>query len=200
MRYQWVTTTQANRSSVEAFICERYWLNFNACLSQLPEVLLALYENDTLVAACGIQFAEQKPLFSEFYLDKPLQQYSVGNKPMPALENIAEVGSMAALAPPYLPLLFQAVIDSLLSRGITAVVFTATRALQKYFARQGIELTLLAEAKKNALPESVRDIWGNYYEHTPFVLVGWLSQGHALFTNQRPASVFRSTVGAASCL
>ena len=60
MRYQWVTTTQANRSSVEAFICERYWLNFNACLSQLPEVLLALYENDTLVAACGIQFAEQK--------------------------------------------------------------------------------------------------------------------------------------------
>lgn len=199
MHYQWITPAHANRTSVEAFICDRYWLNFNACLSQLPEALLALYENNTLVAACGIQFAAQKPLFSECYLDKPLQQYSVGNKCLPAIENIAEVGSMAALAPAYLPLLFQAVIDSLLSRGITAVVFTATQALQKYFSRQGIELTLLAEAKKNALPDSIRDIWGNYYEHRPLVLGGWLNQGHALFTKQRSASVFMSTAGAASC-
>ncbi|MDV6316428.1 thermostable hemolysin [Idiomarina sp. HP20-50] len=199
MHYQWITPTHRNRTSVETFICDRYWLNFNACLSHLPETLLGLYENGTLVAACGIQFAEQKPLFSQWYLDKPLQQYLVGNKHLPAAECIAEVGSMAAIRPNYLPLLFKAVVESLLLLGRTAVVFTATRALQKYFAREGIALTLLAEAKRAALPDSIQDIWGNYYQHQPLVLSGWLSQGQILFNKQPWRLTQESTAEVASC-
>lgn len=200
MHYQWIKPTHHHRALVETFICDRYWLNFNASLNQLPEELLAVYKNGSLVAACGIQFAEQNPLFSQCYLDKPLQQYSVGNKPLPAVEYIAEVGSMAALASSYLPLLFKAVIESLLLRGIAAVVFTATRTLQKYFARQGVELTLLAEAKKTSLPESIRGIWGNYYEHRPLVFGGWLSQGRPLFNKQHLQPACLSTTGTATCL
>ncbi|AVJ57337.1 hypothetical protein C5610_07870 [Idiomarina sp. OT37-5b] len=92
------------RSQVEAFICERYWLNFKACLRQLPSHLLAVFDEQTdnldgeLVAACGIQFADQQVLFSQAYLDRSPQHYCIDGRPLPGYGQLAEVGSMAAVA------------------------------------------------------------------------------------------------------
>lgn len=192
MRHHWIMPDHPLRSQVEAFICERYWLNFKACLRQLPSHLLAVFDEQTdnldgeLVAACGIQFADQQVLFSQAYLDRSPQHYCIDGRPLPGYGQLAEVGSMAAVAVDYLPSLFGAVIEELQPLGRTAVIFTATRALQKYFARQGIVLTQLAEARPTALPESVRDLWGNYYQHQPLVLAGWLKQGGVFTAHKCP--------------
>ncbi len=177
MRHCWILPDHPLREQVESFICERYWLNFNACLRSLPRLLIVVFDDAKLIAACGVQLADEQPLFSQTYLTKPITGYQVNSRPLPPPERLAEVGSMAALDPSYLPLLFRAVVRLLNSHNRTAVIFTATRALQKYFSRLGIALTALETAQQSALPESTRDLWGNYYQHQPVVLAGWLEQG-----------------------
>ncbi|MFD2633124.1 thermostable hemolysin [Idiomarina piscisalsi] len=178
MHHCWILPEHPLREQVETFICERYWLNFHACLRTLPRLLIAVFEESRLVAACGVQLADEQALFSQAYLTQPLENYRVSNKPLPQSENLAEVGSMAALTPTYLPHLFRAVVRLLDDKGRDVVIFTATRALQKYFRRIGVALTELETAQKSALPESVRDLWGNYYQHQPTVLAGWLTDGN----------------------
>lgn len=177
MHYQWIDKSHPQRGQVEHFICERYWLSFKACLQNLPPRLLAVFHGDKLIAACGVQFAEQQELFSEQYLPQPLQQYQIHQKRIDDRRQLAEIGSMAALDASHLPVLFGVIVKALLGEQKEALVFTATRALQRYFARQGISLTQLAIAEKAALPESAQDIWGNYYNHSPMLLAGWLEQG-----------------------
>ncbi|MGM0429234.1 MAG: thermostable hemolysin [Pseudomonadota bacterium] len=177
MRHCWILPNHPLREQVESFICEQYWLNFDACLRALPRLLIAVFDEARLVAACGVQLADEQVLFSQIYLTKSLHKYQVDSESLPKPEHLAEVGSMAALAPGYLPLLFRAVVKLLNSLNRTAVIFTATRALQRYFGRLGISLTVLETAKQSALPESTRDLWGSYYLHQPVVLAGWLKQG-----------------------
>lgn len=196
MHHCWILPEHPQRQQVESFICERYWLNFNACLLTLPRLLIAVFDDTTggkptLVAACGVQFADEQPLFSQIYLNQPLANYRIQNKAMPMAERLAEVGSMAALAANYLPHLFQAVVKLLRNKQRTAIIFTATRALQKYFRRMGVALTTLEIANSSALPASWRSRWGNYYQHQPVVLGGWLAQGDVF--EQVPGTSSRMT-------
>ncbi|TDP38312.1 thermostable hemolysin [Idiomarina aquatica] len=179
MHHCWILPDHPLREQVETFICNRYWLNFNACLRTLPRLLVAVFDDEVLVAACGVQLADEQRLFSQTYLNQPLHAYQVSSRPLPAAEKLAEVGSMAALAASYLPHLFGAVVKLLGNIQRSAVIFTATRALQKYFRRMGVALTALETAQISALPESVRELWGSYYQHQPVVLAGWLTQGSA---------------------
>lgn len=201
MQYQLIPSTHLNRTEVERFICERYWLRFKACLNQLPETLLAVTENGQLVAACGLQFAEHRALFSEYYLAQPLTSYRIAGQAMPGREEIVEVGSMAAISPKFLPLLFAAVVDALAQQQRRAVVFTATRYLQVTLARSNIMLSVLAEAKQSALPLPLQDLWGDYYQHHPMVLAGWLAQGLGKFaTAPNTFNVsHKMNVGAVAC-
>ncbi|RWU11631.1 thermostable hemolysin-like protein [Pseudidiomarina gelatinasegens] len=177
MQYQLVTKNHTRRAQVEQFICERYWLSFKACLSQLPDTLLAVNDHEQLVAACGLQFAEQRTLFSECYLNKPLTSHDIAGLPMPKRDEIAEVGSMAAISATYLPTLFAAIVHALEVHQRSAVVFTATRYLQLKLERSGIALSYLADATQSALPSELQNLWGDYYQHQPRVLAGWTHQG-----------------------
>lgn len=177
MRYFWVLPEHPHRHEVESFIRQRYWDNFNAQLRFFPTRLIALTHHGRLVAACGIQLADQQPLFSQVYLQQPLQSYLVNSRPLPDDAQLAEVGSMAAVAPIYLPELFAAVVKLLRPLARNAVIFTATRALQNYFRRIGITLTELENAQPSALVPTECAQWGSYYEHQPKVVAGWLEQG-----------------------
>ena len=169
----WIHSSDPRRLEVEHFICERYWFSFNACLTQLPENILAVYQNDLLVAACGVQFADQKTIFSEQYMDQALCNYSVLGKPVPARHAIAEIGSMATLGRRYLPYLVEAIVFALRDVQRTLIVFTATRGLAHFLERRGIELQKLALAERSKLDLDANAEWGSYYAHQPSVFAGW---------------------------
>tara|TARA_B100000700_G_C15033612_1_gene851711 strand:+ start:1847 stop:2491 length:645 start_codon:yes stop_codon:yes gene_type:complete len=169
----WVKPSDVNRLAAEHFICERYWLSFNACITQLPEHILAVYQNDRMVAACGIQLAETRALFSEQYMTQSLGTCRVLGQLAPAREQIAEVGSMATLGRRYLPFLVDAIVLALRDIHRALVLFTATRGLAHFLERRGIELEKLATAAREKLKSDNRADWGSYYAHQPSVFAGW---------------------------
>lgn len=199
MQYELINRSHSRRHDVEHFICERYWISFKACLQSLPDILLVVLEDNAIVAACGIQLADQRALFSEYYLDVPVEFYEVANQAMPAREKIAEVGSMAAISADYLPDLFVAIVKALTELQRDVVVFTATRYLNLKLARSGITLTTLAHANESALPLSLQDIWGDYYQHQPMVFAGWVAQRKHLKVPQQTSPRTPNRVEAIAC-
>ena len=170
---RWLKPSDPRRLEAEHFICERYWFSFNACITQLPENILAVYQNDLLVAACGVQLAEQRILFSEQYMTQPLGNYSILGKRMPSRQEVAEVGSMATLGRRYLPDLVEAIVLALRDLRRTVVLFTATRGLAHFLERRGIVLQKLALAERGKLQVDTNTEWGSYYAHQPSVFAGW---------------------------
>ena len=181
MNYQLVSRQHSQRRQVEQFICERYWSSFQACLIALPDMLLAVFDDDALIAACGLQFAEDRPLFSEYYLDQALTDYQVAGQRLPERNKIAEIGSMAARSADDLKPLFAAIVEITTQLNRTLVIFTATGYLQRTLRRSGVVLSELAPAHETALPNELQGIWGDYYRHHPKVLGGWLAQGFGRF-------------------
>ncbi|PCJ46992.1 MAG: thermostable hemolysin-like protein [Gammaproteobacteria bacterium] len=199
MQYELINRSHSRRREVEQFICERYWVSFKACLQNLPDILLVVRDENEMVAACGIQLADQRALFSEYYLAEPVESYKVANQSMPARLQIAEVGSMAAISASYLPDLFMAIINALTQLKREVAIFTATRYLHLKLSRLGITLTTLALARESALPISLQDIWGDYYQHQPMVFAGWVAQGKHLIVPSKLNSGVPERVKAIAC-
>ena len=181
MQYEIITRQHRRREETERFICERYWFSFKACLTSLPDTLLAVTAQGQLVAACGLQFAEQQPLFSEYYLHHPIEKLSIDANTLVGRHQIAEVSSMATTSATYLQPLFAAIVAVLQDLERTLVVFTATGYLKRSLERSGIQLKHLADATISALPEQLQGLWGDYYRHQPMVLAGWVEQGVGRF-------------------
>lgn len=147
MSYQLIDLSHPQRQAVERFICERYWVQFNACLTHLPPRLIAVVEGTQIVAACGMQLAEDAPLFSEYYLNQSLEQ---------PRHKLAEVGSMAVLSGNYLQTLFVTIHQAAHDLQRQYLLFTVTRFLQLKLIRLGIQ------AHEQALPESLQNLWGSF--------------------------------------
>lgn len=167
MLYQIIEPNHPQRHAVENFICERYWVHFNACLNHLPQRLIAVFEGNQIVAACGMQLAEEGPLFSEYYLNRPLQ---------PARHKLAEVGSMAVLNGSYLQPLFVAIHQAAQDFQRDHLLFTVTRFLQLKLTRLGIQAQAIASAHESALPRTLQNLWGNYYQQQPQVFMAAVKQ------------------------
>lgn len=183
MAFQFILPDHPQRKIVEGFICQRYWLHFNACLSHLPERLLAVFEpsqenqhecsESIVVAACGIQLAEESALFSEYYLPEALERLFAGTYQR---NDFAEVGSLAVADARYLIELFNAVREAAQSLQRQQLVFTITRFLQVKLQRLGIQVQQLAEAHEHCLPQTMQGLWGNYYQQQPRVIVADVTQ------------------------
>ena len=167
MSYQLIEPNHPQRHAVERFICERYWVHFNACLNHLPQRLIAVFEGSKIVAACGLQLAEEGPLFSEYYLSQPLQ---------PPRHKLAEVGSMAVLSGNYLQPLFVAIHQAAHDFQRQHLLFTVTRFLQLKLTRLGIQAQAMAPAYEQALPATLQNLWGSYYQQQPQVFMAAVQQ------------------------
>lgn len=167
------------RAAVEHFICDKYWLSFRACVTQLPERLLALTDPaGTLVAACALTPAASQVVFSERYLAHPaellLSQHFATNI---VRSQFAEVGALACRNFSYLPILFAAIVDTARNDGFEYLLFTATQQLQRHLVRFQLPTVRLGEAPDVALPDKERPLWGDYYQHHPVVLAGQTNDG-----------------------
>jgi hypothetical protein len=61
--------------------------------------------------------------------------------------------------------------------GFEWALFTLLPSARNTFARLGLRLIPLAEARPDRLPAAQRAAWGRYYEQRPWVMAGKLADG-----------------------
>jgi hypothetical protein len=151
--------------------------------------LIALYDaNGVIQSAIGIRNAGNTRLFLEHYLDVPVEKTiadQVGNHPRHASrKQIVEVGNLASSNLNASRRLFEFLALHLIQGGFRWVVFTGCDTLQQVFKRMRIELISLGDADQNRLPRNLGS-WGRYYDDSPQVMAGSLSQCLALAQKAR---------------
>jgi hypothetical protein len=172
------------RREVEQFIEARFARAFGARLPRHHPVLACLTTNDAdahIVAAAGVRFAEDSPLFLEQYLDKPVEQAvaEAFDRPV-ARESVVEIGSLASDSPEASLQLF-GVLSSWLARRHHRrfAVATVRPELERLLTLAGFGLTQLAHARPDRLADSAGD-WGCYYDRTTQVFVGEIGESTVL--------------------
>jgi len=176
------------RTHLEDFICGVYKKYYNADIDQFYPNLLAIESRAdnkrTIKAVAGIRSAEHEPLFSEYYLANNLEdeiRQHLGGKDNRAVsrKTIVEVGNLAPANVGQMRWLITSITGFLYSAGFKYLVFTGVPGISNSFTRMNIPLTVLAEAKRESLPEAIRDKWGpEYYQNKPMVFLGDIAQGY----------------------
>lgn len=170
------------RAEFERFIEARFEQAFGArVLRHYPLVTALCAEDGSILAAAGVRFAEDEPLFLERYLDAPIEQAVAEAFERPvARDSVVEIGSLASDTPAASLQLFSALSAWLASeRGRRFAVATARPDLQRLLGRAGFELRAMGEADPARLGDGARD-WGSYYDRTPQVFVGEIGRSAAL--------------------
>ena len=169
MVFRVVARTDRMRAGVEHEIRAVYGERFTARLNTLPGTLVADVGDDGRVeCAAGIRFGACG-LFSERYLDRLIDIVLEARFERPVDRRaIVEVCHLVSRRPGR-SLRFVADIVAFAERiGAEWAIFTATRALRLLLRRAGLNMTELARA----LPEGVPNPsdWGSYYDHDPRVM------------------------------
>lgn len=152
-----------------------YRREFGADVEPAPDTFMLLTEEDPnrwhgrlSGAVAGLSFADQSPLFSEHYLDVPIEE-GLARLRGGRLERsqILEVGPLASTSPGAGRQLIDIMPAMCWCQGAKVAVFTVTRPLRAMLQRQGIRTTVLCAAEETRLPADMRGIWGSYYRSAP---------------------------------
>ena len=170
---------QAGRDHLEAFIRQVFLQAYAARISTFyPHLLGITRPDDAFAAVAGIRPASRGALFSEFYLDAPIEDLVADHTGRTiGRAEIAEVGNLAPASAGQARWLIAALTAYLHAAGFTWVVFTAVPTLYNAFARMGLRPIGLAAADVTRLDPALQDDWGSYYEARPVVYAGEISQG-----------------------
>jgi hypothetical protein len=163
--------TGLRRSETEAFIAAVFARTHAARIRSFMPLLLGLRDRGgRLIAACGLRAAAHAPLFLEHYLDHRIERaLAAAARTLVARARIVEVGNLAVAAPGSARQLIVALTDYLVPTPFEWVVFTGGPALRNAFARLGVPVAQLADARIERLPTAVRADWGSYYDSGPMV-------------------------------
>ncbi|HEY0914174.1 MAG TPA: thermostable hemolysin [Solimonas sp.] len=167
------------RVRLERFIAERFAAAYGAELHRFMPRLFGTYDDDgQLHAAFGMRSAAEERLFLECYLDEPVEQLVSRRAGEPVLrQHIAEVGNLAGASPGALRELIPLLTRLLHRQSFHWVVFTGAARLCNGFSRLGLPLSVMAPAPIECLPVGEREHWGNYYRHSPSVMLGDVRNG-----------------------
>lgn len=134
--------------------------------------------NPCVGAALGFRRAGPEPLNLEIYLDLPIEQVVTAALAQPVERaNIIEIGNFASTTSMAMIALWTACANDL-GAGADYAVATLTAPLRSMFARLGVPVTVLAEARPERLGDSAA-AWGSYYRQAPQVCVGRIADGQA---------------------
>jgi len=156
------------RPLVEVTIRSAFRRGHGARLATLPRWLVANTDDDGVICAASLRFAEDG-FFSERYLDQPVEDLiarHTGTHPDRAV--MAEVGGLSAGRPGEVRDMVCGIVKFLQARGTGWAFFTATAKLRTYLRRTGIPLIDLAAADPARI-EAV-ETWGSYYQQDPRVV------------------------------
>jgi len=123
---------------------------------------------DTALACAGLSFGARAPLFSEHYLDRPLEHMvtDIFGRDV-ARRDIAEVTALATLEPSMGTELVRALPLVCWYLGLRGVICTVTAKLRRAFASLKLDFHALAVADAKRLPQVPGVNWGTYYDTSP---------------------------------
>lgn len=157
------------RPSLERMVREVFLTQYGARIPAFPDRLVAsLSDGGKPLAVAGLRFAPEG-LFSEAYLDAPVEEVlSAAIRRPVARTEIVEFSSLAAPYPGAAMPLVGAAIRLCLSTGAAYGVFTATSRLRLLLRRTGLICIDLGPARAERMAHA--GVWGSYYRHDPRVL------------------------------
>ncbi|MBU1191836.1 MAG: thermostable hemolysin [Gammaproteobacteria bacterium] len=176
----------AGRQTSERFVQQVFQRSYGADITSFYPTLLSFSVRDALVGVAGFRAAGGNRLFSEQYLDQPLEQLISNFWNVPVDRNqIVEVGNLAMTSPGQARWVIAAVTVFLYSRGYRWVMFTAVNPLINAFRRLGLKPVVLASADPARLAEDGQR-WGSYYAAKPSVCVGDIEAGYRKLVSSAP--------------
>ena len=166
-----VTNASPRRSQVEEFIKASYEKNFSAKIQTFFPLILTVIniQDDSIMGALGIRYADEDALFSESYLPETIEnsifahEQGVINR-----SKIIELGNFVVESKEDIKFILPAVSQFIKSLDVDWVIYTLTRPIKSYFNKFGIELNFLNDAKAEAVNGAATD-WGKYYKFNPAV-------------------------------
>lgn len=161
------------RGSAEDFIRAVFHSAYGASITSFYPLLLGVRQNeDDYVAIAGIRPAGEVALFSEHYLNRPVERLLSANR-----SDIVEIGNLAPANAGQARWLICTLSAFLIGAGFRHVVFTSVPRLRNAFSRMGLPLTWLADAGRQCLPAAQQQEWGSYYDCKPAVYAGDIVAG-----------------------
>jgi hypothetical protein len=157
----------------EYLVQQTYRRRFDAVIQPNPDRFAVVFRDQDgcgseMLACAGIKFGEKGKLFSEQYLDEPIEVIMQRQLCEPVPRNsIVEIGALASTgrkAGSELVRLLPMIVWCL---GHRFALCTATGELQLLFRRFDINFTPLRDASVNRLPTGGTQTWGSYYDRAP---------------------------------
>lgn len=171
-------TGHPERQRPERFVREVFRQSYGADIRAFYPTLLAFSMHSELLGVAGFRSGGDQGLFSEQYLDHPLEQLIARHWDEPVeRRHIVEVGNLALIGPAQARWVIAAVTLFLHTAGYRWVLFTAVRPLINAFGRLGLNPIMLAQADPGRLADDGQH-WGSYYATNPSVCVGDIAAGY----------------------
>lgn len=173
---------QPGRPAVEQFVQRVFARMYGADISSFYPTLLSFSQLGALHGVVGYRPAAGATLFSEQYLDQPLERLISAYWDTPVeRDQIVEVGNLALASPGQARWVIAAVTAFLHAAGYRWVMFTAVAPLINAFRRLGLKPIVLAPADPARLADDGQ-YWGSYYATRPSVCVGDIEAGYGKLT------------------
>jgi len=167
----------AGRDVLEDFIHDIFELAYGARLTSYYPNLTAFSTGGRLRGVVGYRDGMVKPLFSEQYLDRPIEtvmEQHLGQQVERRL--LVEVGNLALLGPGEARWVIAATTAFLHAAGYRWVLFTAVPSLCNAFQRLGLKPIRITTPDPARLSDGGRS-WGRYYQAGPVVCAGDIEAG-----------------------
>lgn len=176
-----VDATHPRRAEAEAFIAARYQLSYGAQVTRfMPNLLIMPGADGEILATAGIRLAADGQLFSEQYLDEPVESVlSQRFGSSVSRFDIAEIGQLSGIGNGAGRRLFPLIALHLQSLGVSWALFVATGRLRSLFERIELRPMALAPATAERVGDAAAS-WGSYYDHDPWVIGGPMVLGRHL--------------------
>ena len=166
------------RAALEQFIHDVFNQAFGAELNSFYPNLLAFTTGSQTRGVVGYRDGMVKPLFSEQYLDSPVENVigvHLGNEI--ERRQLVEVGNLALAGRGEVRWVIAAMTVFLYAAGYRWVLFTAVKPLYNAFQRLGLKPVQIAKPDPERLPEGGSN-WGSYYQAGPMVCAGDIAAGY----------------------
>jgi hypothetical protein len=166
------------RKALEDFIQRIFRQTFGAQLHVFYPNLTSFTTGDRIRGVVGYRDGMAQPLFSEQYLDVPVEKVMAKHFDQSVeRRQVVEVGNLALAGPGEARWVIAATTVFLQAAGYRWVLFTAIRPLCNAFQRLGLKPVQIAMPDPSRLPDGGK-LWGTYYQAGPLVYAGNIEAGY----------------------
>lgn len=186
--------TDSEYDILKAVAQEKYLKTYKAKTNPNPDLFVYTNLSDNMnnfSGACfGLTFASNNKLFSEKYLDKPIEKILQKNHNINiSRSNIAELSSLTSVnSSGEGQFLIRSLPSVLKNFNLDALLVTSTEQLRGIYEKKGIKFHKITQALKSKIETDLANDWGTYYDSNPitgFVLAH--EHSYSIPVNETPS-------------